>query len=90
MAQALVRLTQQKLFEVINALSVDPEKQNLSGLTRSIAELARASVTVKDYAAKVKARAQSTAADVASVVKQAGLTDDAVEQIKRRILGIAE
>ena len=90
MNQALVRLTQEKIFSILLELKVDPSKVNLSGLTRSIAELARASITVKDYAAKVKAKALDAATAVAATAKKAGLSDDAVEQIKRRILGITE
>lgn len=54
--QALVRLTQEKLFSVLMDMQVDPEKVNLAGITRSIAELARSSISVKKYAADVKAR----------------------------------
>ncbi|MBK6742508.1 MAG: DUF3486 family protein [Hydrogenophilales bacterium] len=54
--QALVRLTQEKLFTVLMDMQVDPEKVNLSGITRSIAELARSSVTVKKWAAEARAK----------------------------------
>ena len=88
MAQALVRLTQQKLFEVINALDVDPETVNLSGLTRSIAELTRASTVAKDYAAKVKARAQAAASTAQDMLRHEGLSEDKIEAIKTVILGV--
>jgi hypothetical protein len=88
MNQALVRMTQEKLFGLLLEMQVDPAKINLSGITRSIAELARASINVKDFAAKVRLRAQEAAADVASTLKTAGMSDEGVEQIKNRILGV--
>jgi hypothetical protein len=87
--QALVRLTQEKLFGLLMELEVNPATVNLSGITRSIAELARASINVKDFAAKVRTKAEAAANSVASSLKQAGLTDEAVSQIQSRILGIA-
>ncbi len=87
--QALVRLTQEKLFQVLLDIDIDPDKINISGLTKSIAELSRASVTMKDFAAKVKSRAKDAATEVVSIVKKAGLTDESAKEISRKILGIA-
>ncbi len=87
--QALVRLTQEKLFSLLLQLEVDPSKVNLSGITRSIAELARASISVKDFAAKVRSRTLEAANDVEKMARSAGLTDAAADEIKKRILGIA-
>ncbi len=87
--QALVRLTQEKLFQVLLDIDIDPEKINISGLTKSIAELSRASISMKDFAAKVKSRAKEAASEVVSIVKKAGLTDEAAKEISRKILGIA-
>jgi nucleotidyltransferase/DNA polymerase involved in DNA repair len=87
--QALVRLTQEKLFQVLLDIDIDPDKINISGLTKSIAELSRASVTMKDFAAKVKSRAKEAATQVESIVKKAGLTKEAAQEITQKILGIA-
>lgn len=90
MSQALQRLAQEKIFTALVDMEVDPSKINLASMTKSIAELSRASVTLKEFAAKARARAQAAAEDVANTVKKAGLTDEAAEQIRKRILGIAE
>jgi len=87
--QALVRLTQEKLFSVLMDMQVDPEKVNLAGITRSIAELARSSISVKKYAAEVKARAQLAAQEVAKVARKGGLSDEAIRAIEEQVLGIA-
>lgn len=88
-SQALIRMTQEKLFNVVLDLKVDPDKLNLAGVTRAIADLARASISNKKYAAEVKTRTAAAAESVAQVVKKAGLSADAVDQIRREILGIA-
>ena len=82
-------MTQEKLFNVVLDLNVDPSKLNLAGITRAIADLARASISNKKYATEVKARAVAALASVTAVVKKAGLTPEAVDQIRREILGIA-
>jgi hypothetical protein len=87
-SQALIRMTQEKLFNVVLELEVDPEKVNLGGLTRAIADLSRASVSGKKYAAEVKSRAQAAAEAVTKITRKAGLTPEAVDTIRREILGI--
>lgn len=87
--QALVRVTQEKLFTLMLDLQIDPKQVDIAKITRSIADLARSSTTAKEYAGKVRERTKAAAAEVADVAKAGGLSDDAVEQIKRRILGIA-
>jgi Protein of unknown function (DUF3486) len=87
--QALVRVTQEKLFTLMMDLQIDPETVDIAKITRSIADLARSSTTVKDYARKVKAKAAEAAAEVGDTLKGAGLSNEAVEAIKQRILGVA-
>jgi hypothetical protein len=70
-------------------LEVDPEKVNLGGLTRAIADLSRASVSGKKYAAEVKSRATAAAEAVGSITKKAGMSADVCDKIRREILGIA-
>lgn len=88
-SQALIRLTQEKLFNVVLNAQVDPEKMDLAKMTRAIADLSRASITNKKFAAEVKTRAAAAAEEVGKVVKQAGLSAETADQIRRQILGIA-
>jgi uncharacterized protein YPO0396 len=87
--QALVRLTQEKLFNILMTVETEPEKINLPKLTKAIADLSRASISTKKYSAEVRARAAAAADDVATAVKKAGLSAEAADQIRRQILGIA-
>lgn len=88
-SQALIRPTQEKLFNVVLNAQVDPEKMDLAKMTRAIADLSRASITNKKFAAEVKTRAAAAAEEVGKVVKQAGLSAETADQIRRQILGIA-
>lgn len=87
--QALLRVTQEKLFTLMIDLEIDPAQIDISKITRSIADLARASTSAKEYAVKVKARAKEAAVDVAQTAKAAGLSAETIEQIKAKILGVA-
>lgn len=87
--QALIRVTQEKLFTVMMDLKIDPRQIDIAKITRSIADLSRSSTASKEYANKVKQRAKEAATAVAAVAKKAGLTDEAVAEIKKRILGVA-
>lgn len=86
---ALVRLTQEKLFDIMLKINVDPSKVDLSKMARAVAELGKASVAQKRWQIEARKSALAEAANEAGIAaKSVGLTDDAVEQIKRRILGI--
>jgi hypothetical protein len=90
MSEALMRLTQEKLFGVLMELQVDPQKVSLSGLARSIAELGRASVTQKKYAQEVRDRAKLAAEQASKIAKRGGLDAAAVKEIRAAILGIPQ
>ena len=90
MSEALLRLTQQKLFDVLLEIEVDPETIDLPKLARAIADMSRSTVTLKRYRAEVHAKAKSIADDVDKLAKtEGGLSGDAVEQLKKKILGLA-
>ncbi len=86
---ALVRLTQEKLFGVLMEIEVDPETVDLAKLARAVAELGKASVMQKRWLSEVRAKAEAAAANVEKIAKKGGLSSDSVEQLRREILGIA-
>ncbi|PKL44331.1 MAG: terminase [Candidatus Riflebacteria bacterium HGW-Riflebacteria-1] len=86
---ALIRLVQQKAFQVLNKLDADKCDLDLDDLGHMIGSLSKASTTVKKYAADVKKRTVEAAKDVETVAKKGGLTDEAVQAIRSKILGIA-
>jgi hypothetical protein len=88
---ALVRLTQEKMFGILMEINVDPDSVDLAKLARAVAEPGKASVAPTRWQTEARKSALAEAAKEAGIAaKSVGLTDDAVEQIKRRILGIAE
>lgn len=70
MNEALIRLTQERLFGVLLELEVDPETVNITKLTKSIADLARSSVTTKRYATEVRAKVAEKLRAVESEAKK--------------------
>jgi hypothetical protein len=87
---ALVRLTQEKMFGILMELNVDPDEVDIVKLTRAIAELGKASVAQKRWQTEARKQALSDAASVAgAAARSAGLTDEAAAQIQQRILGVA-
>ncbi len=86
---ALVRLTQEKMFNLLIELEVDPKKVDLSKLARAVAELGKASVAQKRWQAEARKKAiEDAAKEAGSAAKRAGLTQDVVDQLKTRILGL--
>lgn len=57
MNEALIRLTQDKLFGVLVDLDVDPDSVNITKITKSIADLARSSITQKKWQIEVRTKA---------------------------------
>lgn len=87
---ALMRLTQEKMFSILMEMQVDPESVDLPKLARSVAELGKASVAQKRWQMEARRQALRDAANEAgSAAKNAGLSDEMVAAIQQRILGIA-
>lgn len=89
MNQALIRITQEKLFTLMLDLQIDPDDVDIAKVTRSIADLARSSTDAKKYAREIREKAKTAAEEVATTIREAGLTDAAAEAIRDKILGIA-
>ena len=91
MADALMRLVQERMFTVLRELEVDPAEHtlNLPKAARAIADLARASVTQKKWVSEVREKTRAAAESVEQLAAKGGLSADAVQAIRREILGIA-
>jgi hypothetical protein len=89
LSDALLRVVQEKVFSMLMNLEDDP-KVGFAKLATIATEIAFASTNVKEFRSKVKEKAKAAAAKVDSLVKNSGLTGDAIEEIRRSILGISE
>lgn len=94
-SEALVAMVQTELFEAMLEIS---EMEDLTAVDRfsmvakaskNIATLTSASTRLKEYQAKIRAKAQAAADEVAKAVKKGGLSDETADQIRKQILGIA-
>jgi chitinase len=90
MSEALMRLVQEKCFNILMDMEVDASRVNISSMAKAIAELGRASVTTKKYAAEVKSRAREAADAAAKIANKGGLSKEATAEIRSAILGIAK
>jgi len=88
MNDAVIRLVQDRMFATVLDEQLTPK--SLNSLAHAAADLARASVMQKKHMAAVRTAAERAANEVAATARKAGLSDDTVEDIKRRILGIAD
>ncbi|UZZ12210.1 DUF3486 family protein [Ectopseudomonas mendocina] len=87
--EALLRLTQERLFTL---LADGSGKVDINKIGKTVAEIIKASVTQKKYAAEAEARraALQEAATVAEgAMASQGMSKEAIDAIKRDILGIA-
>jgi deoxyribodipyrimidine photolyase-like uncharacterized protein len=91
MSEALMRLVQEKCFNILMEMEVDPSKVNLSSMARAVAELGRASVTQKKYAAEVRQRVKDAMSTVDKIVGRSGaISVEGKKEIREAILGIAK
>ena len=89
LSDALIRVVQEKAFSMLMNIEEDP-KIGFAKLASIAIDSGFSSTNVKEFRSKVKTRAREAAAAITETVKKAGLSDDTVAEIKRKILGIAE
>ena len=86
---AVIRMTQEKIFNLLMELDINPEEVDVNKLFKNAAEIGKASVSQKRFSSEVRARAEAAAANVEKIAKKGGLSAESVEQLRREILGIA-
>lgn len=91
---AVISLVQSSLFEAMLALEeaedADPTERVklLASAGRAIAETSRASQGQKRFEQEVRTRAEAAARSVETIARKGGLSDDAIQLIRREIMGI--
>lgn len=89
-SEALMRLVQEKLFQVMLDFQVDPNKPlNIASAAKAVAELTRATVSQKKWQGEVREKANAAADAVEAIAKKGGLSAEALDIIRKGILGIA-
>ena len=88
MGEALMRLAQERMFGLLVEMEVDPEKVDITKLVRSISELSRSQVGLKQYQAKVRASVDAAKKALESASKSGGISAETRQIIERELLGI--
>lgn len=88
-SDALMRLVQEKLFQTLLACHGPDENIDLAKVAKAVADLTRATVSQKKWQAEVRAKAVVAADAVEAIAKKGGLSAEALDTIRRDILGIA-
>lgn len=86
MNDALIRLVQQKAFDTLLKME---EGAPMKEIGLMVARLSNATVKQKQWAEQVRAKANAAAASVEAIAKKGGLSAEALDTIRRDILGIA-
>ena len=83
MSDALVRLTQERLFELLMSMGdIDPKKVNLSGLLKGVSEITKASVSQKRWMTEARAKISAAKADLKKELQgRKGITADTMRKI---------
>lgn len=93
MNDALMRMYQQKLFDLMMALGdIDPDDVDVSKLGLTLARLTRASVNQKKWMREVRAtlkqKVEAADAKIAEVTRTAGIAPATAQTIRNALLGI--
>lgn len=85
--EALMRLVQEKLFNLVIDAEIDTKKLDLAKVAKAIADLGRASVSQKRMAAEARKQALEEAAAQAETVGRAqGLSKEGVAALREAIM----
>lgn len=102
-SEAVIALVQSNVFNLMMSLNEiksnntdEDEKQRakrvkmLSDIAHAMANLTRASVNLREYQEKVKAKIEAVAEAVTKSAKKGGLSAEMANEIRRQILGIGD
>lgn len=95
-SEAVIAMLQTEVFDALIAIGELTDSQldevarlDLMGkVAKNIAPLMSASTRLKEYQAKLQAKAEAVATEVAKTIKKGGLSDETADEIRRKILGI--
>lgn len=90
LADALSRLAQEKLFNVLVEMEDVPSDIELPKLVNAIATLNRSSVNVKKYTQEVKEKVRKAQEQIKDIGIKNGIPESVMENIKNSMLGITK
>ena len=85
MGEALMRLAQEKMFSLLVEMQVDPETVDITRLVKSISELSRSHVGLKQYQAKVRERVAAARETMEKAAESGGINPQVRAAIEREL-----
>lgn len=94
---AVIRLTQDRIFQLLVDLEIDPESVDVNKLFKNAAEIGKASVTQKKFTLEARAAIEEATrkkllaeqeANLQSVAKAQGMDDAQVDFWRKKFLGV--
>ena len=85
MGEALMRLAQERMFSLLVEMQVDPETVDITKLVRSISELSRSHVGLKQYQAKVRERIAAARETMEKAAESGGINPQVRAAIEREL-----
>lgn len=90
LGDALTAVVQEKAFGLLTSMEMEEQEVEFTSLMNAIARLQKASVKQKKFRQEMREKAQEAADDAEEIARDEGLSDQAAEQIREKILGIPE
>jgi DNA-binding ferritin-like protein (Dps family) len=90
LGDALTQVVQEKAFGLLTSMEMEEQEVEFTSLMNAIARLQKASVRQKEFRQEMREKAQEAADDAEEIARDEGLSDEAAEQIREKILGIPE
>ncbi len=81
----VIRMAQEKIFNLLMELDIDPEKVNVSALFRSIAEVTRATTSHKRFMEEFQKKGSGVIEEMA---KSTGMSEEQANLWKMKFLGV--
>lgn len=90
LSNGLIRLVQERTFQVLTRMSTDDAaaKASLSSLGKMVAELSKSSVELKKYRALVREKVQAASENVKQAAAKAGASPEFLKILEEEFLGI--
>jgi len=95
LSSAVIRMVQSDMFDLLVSLQESTDESNpaerlklLSHAVRAAADATRASVTHRKWQDEARSKAEAAVQSAEKIAKKGGLSAEAVEQLRREILGI--
>lgn len=85
---AVIRMVQEKILGLLIETDIDPAKVDINKLFKNAAEISKASTSQKKNQVEMRERVKKAAADVVNTARKAGMSDETIDVIRARILGV--